>query len=535
MNKCQIKTQILKLAKILNQFSVDDILIMLDLEKQDAQEILSELEKDFLIKKIGESRYLYFKQNNFKQDVRSETQPIVCLFDNEEEIEIYEKSTTTIKRNIYKYIFLIKKTKGLVGKELTSCLSEIGKEYPQYSVSYGTFKRHQRQYLLGGLKALIPQYCKNNSFHKTDPEIYEYFKKLYLHPRKFSIVQCEKIIREDKRFLEAQMPSGAHLKRQLLKEYTKEKIKEMRNVDFALPELIKDPIKIENKKKPRNKLFVDYIDAIDFYFSSVEFTQKSAKRRTMIKSLCKNHLNPFFKNLKFIEITQEKINEFQKLKNKEGLSLSSISIYLSFLGFIVNSYSKEEKQFILRGRNKLGDFCYGKILTNEQVSSLLKTNSSIKLILMFIFSLGTNEAALLALDYEDIDFKEKTIKINKLLYKNNIEKYNCAYQRRFLKIPATLFNEIPKIKSGRIFNISSDSLDKEIAKLGLALNIKDLTYEDFIDTHVKILIDNKIQVNLISSNLGFGDIRDFLKKYKNIIPEATPELFDPLDLIQCTL
>jgi len=151
---------------------------------------------------------------------------------------------------------------------------------------------------------------------------------------------------------------------------------------------------------------------------------------------------------------------------------------------------------------------------------------------MFIFSLGINEAALLALDYEDIDFKEKTIKINKLLYKNKIEKYNCAYQRRFLKIPAKLFNEIPKTKSGRIFNISPDSLDKEIAKLALALNIKDLTYEDFIDTHVKILIDNKIQVNLISSNLGFGDIRDFLKRYKNIIPETTPELFDPLDLIQ---
>ncbi len=424
----------------------------------------------------------------------------------------------------------MKETSGLNRNELILALNKIGKEHPEYAVTYPTFIKKQRQYLEGGIKALIRKNDRGIQFNQIYNEVYEYFKQLYLNPKRFSIIYCVDLISKDEKFKYAQIPSSEYLKKRLLKEYSQEKIDTIRNAKFSLPEIVADNIekKMENEKIENNKLFEYYIDAIKFYFNTKKFKTKTAVQRCLLYSCVKNHLNPFFKDLRFKDITQQKINDFQKLKTKEGLSLVSISIILSFLSMITKKYSIDEKQFILRGRTKIGDFCCGKILSDEQIKLILGSNTDIKLIVMFAISLGINQAALLGLEYSDIDFQEKTIKINKMLYKGKIEKYNCHYQRRVLQIPKTLFDNIPKQESGRIFNILPNRVDDEITKLGKALKIRDLDYEDFIDTHVKKLIDNKIPISLISKNLGFGDIRNFIKRYGEFLPTTIPNDFDPL-------
>ena len=70
-----MKQKILKLIKILNKFTIDDILSMDDFEEQKVSEILSELENSGIINKISKEEYIYFP--NGKADRRYQTGCII--------------------------------------------------------------------------------------------------------------------------------------------------------------------------------------------------------------------------------------------------------------------------------------------------------------------------------------------------------------------------------------------------------------------------------------------------------------------------
>ena len=59
-----MKQKILKLIKILNKFTIDDILSMDDFEEKEVSEILSELENSGIINKISKEEYIYFPNGN---------------------------------------------------------------------------------------------------------------------------------------------------------------------------------------------------------------------------------------------------------------------------------------------------------------------------------------------------------------------------------------------------------------------------------------------------------------------------------------
>lgn len=547
MMKSQIKTQISKLAKGLNRFSINDISIMLDFTESEIKEALSELVEEDVIKKLGEKQYLYIKLKNNKELMQSknseklfkkitfETGKIknlnpIELFDKEEELKKYEAAPEWAKPRLIRYISLIKLTAGLRGRYLKMYLEQIGKLNPEFKASYSSLKRFDRLYREGGVSALIPNFGHNSNRTVLDLQMYEYFRELYLSPERFSLQKCVKIISENEKFKSAIIPSGATFKRVLYKEYKQNEVEQIRNRRIILPDLPKVEPKTEKviTNKKNQKTFSRYIDAVNYYLKSKRFSELDDNRKASQKGYFKNHLNPFFKKLNFDEITQDKVNEFQNLKIKEGLALTSISRFFALLSKITNLYSPYGKLFVLTGENKVGDIACPQALEIEQIKQILKGNDDKKLLLMFILSFGISQAEALGLEYEDIDFKLKTIKINKIFYRNKLEKYRCAYQLRKFIVHDTLLKRIPKNKTGRIFKFTPEELDNKIAEIGIKHEIATLNYDDFRNTHVKMLIDNNISINIISSNLAFNDIRDFIKKYQNFIPQKLPTDFDLL-------
>lgn len=542
MTELNLKSQVLKLAKGLSKFSIDDILIIIDEPKEQIQNILDELEQESAIKKIGDNQYLYFKitvnnnENNLHQekdieiDFQKEILP-VKLFKDENELVIYNSLPVSIQNKIYKYILIMKMTSGLVGQGLKDSLKKIGDENPAYKLSYTTFKIKQGLYLQNGIKGLIPTQDFGKRKRRFNQEIYEYFKKLYLHPRRFYVSKCIEIIRENEKFKDLPIPDGSTLKNYLRREYPLEEIKKARFCEISLPEIKDCKYKI-NRKIPKEIMFDYYIDAVNYYQNSEEYLNKNAQMKYVQNSIFKSHLNPFFSGLKFIEITDYKINDFRILKIKEGLSLTTVLRLLGLLSVITNKYASCEKQFEISRINQFRNFNCERVLSLEQIKKLLETDSKIKLILLFVLSLGLSQAEVLGLDYTDIDYEKRTIKITKFLYKGKIEKYRKLYQKRELHIPDTLFSEISKQQEGRIFNITTKELDDEITELGKVSNMEDLMYEDFITFYVYFLIENNIQVNLISQNLAYGDIRDFLKKYEKLVKNEELNKFDPLLMLK---
>ena len=55
-----MKQKILKLIKILNKFTIDDILSMDEFDEQELLDIISEFEKSGIINKISKSQYIYY-------------------------------------------------------------------------------------------------------------------------------------------------------------------------------------------------------------------------------------------------------------------------------------------------------------------------------------------------------------------------------------------------------------------------------------------------------------------------------------------
>ncbi len=545
--KSQIKMQISKLAKGLNRFSINDISIMLNFAEAEIKEALSELAEEDVIKKLGEKQYLYIKIKNTKELMQSknsekllkkitfETDKIrnakpIELFDKEEELKRYEAAPEWAKPRLIRYISLIKLTARLRGKYLQMYLEQIEKLNPEFKTSYASLKRFERLYREGGVNALIPNYAHNSNRTVLDLQMYEYFKELYLSPERFSLKKCLKLVSEDERFKYALIPSGITFRRILYKEYKREEVEQIRNRRIILPELPKPEQKVEivPKSKKTSKIFLKYIDAVNYYMKSKAFLNQDKNQKATQKSYFKVHLNPFFKKFNFDEITQEKANEFQNTKIKEGLALTSISRIFALLSKIINLYSPYGKLFVLTGENKVGDIFCSQALEIGQINQILKTKDDINLLLMLALSFGISQAEALGLEYEDIDFKLKTISINKIFYRNKLEKYRCAYQLRKFIVHDNLLKRIAKNKTGRIFEFTPEELDNKIVEIGIKHEIATLNYDDFRNTHVKMLVDNNISINIISGNLAFNDIRDFIKKYQNFIPQKLPNDFDLL-------
>ena len=114
-------------------------------------------------------------------------------------------------------------------------------------------------------------------------------------------------------------------------------------------------------------------------------------------------------------------------------------------------------------------------------------------------------------DYSDIDYENKTIKIDKILYNGSILKHRKIYRIRTLKLPAILLENLPIKKSGRIF-------EEEV--------IDD--YDILLNTHVKLLLDKNITINIIYKNIALHNINDFETRFGFLLPQKLEDNFEIL-------
>lgn len=97
---------------------------------------------------------------------------------------------------------------------------------------------------------------------------------------------------------------------------------------------------------------------------------------------------------------------------------------------------------------------------------------------------------------------ESTVKISNVKYKDKIENIRAKYRIRTLKLPTVLFDKIPKNKEGLIFK-----------------EVKINNFEMLLNTHIKLLLDKNVQINIISKNLGFYKLTDFENRYNFLLPQ----------------
>lgn len=497
-----MKQKLLKLAKILKRFTLDDVLSMEDFDEDKIKDIIEELLKENRIK-IYRNQYVYLQDAVEKPKTTSVNKTVINvdidiskqnpeeLFLNKEDLEFYNSNTFYNRKNIIKFLTLFHLTKGLGGENLRDYLKAIGERNPQYKCAYSTYHRYSKRYKELGIKALVAHHA---SIHtpKTmmEPEIYAAFKKHYLSPMKYSVdVAWRKTVEE---FPNDYVPAAVTLKRHLDLDYSQECISQMRATPIDLPSI--DPSK--------KTIFEKFIDAAKYQMQVFEnMNSDSARNR---KQWIKKFLIPAFGKFRIMDITKNDIILFQSKLIAEGYSQATIRRLISVLGIIIRRYSHNNTniQFLPRfGLPTLETEVYSK----KEIEEFKKKNCPE----LWIIALGVVPAELAVVRYEDIDFGRQTVKISKALFGDNEQVYRSKYRIRELKLPKALFEKLKRNGRGLVFGL-----------------VELLDFEKLMNTHIKLMLDKKVQVNIISKNLGYYNIKDFEQRYNFLLPQSLDEKFD---------
>ena len=588
MTKSQTKmsklaTQIQRLAKGLNKFTISNILQLIDANDLEIELALKELEEEFIIKKISDTEYLYSKIKSISSDIilnvnKPEffdkewlTLDEVCaitylkpvtvkrkcrkgeyeikfvkrgkfkdylinknslnldkkplqkffiddiispdkipqekviktrIFKNDAEQAYFDKLPLYAQKRVFKYITIFKLVGSLSGKALKDFLVKLKAEHPEYKTSYCRFMTYRKAYIKEGLKALVPKYGPKHCPSTCVPkDMYEKFKELYLSPNRYSLAKSVDMLVQFG-FEKDLIPSDKTFERLLLKEFDRAYITAVRNTPLELPELRQlEP----NYVPAKQSIYEKYIDAANAYSSHID---KSTKEIAICqKGYIKNHLNPFFKRYKISEITNEVIIKFQQEKLSQGFAIGSIKRFTSTLTDILKHNNTDIKRLNFTSNETLLPVTEQRILNKKEIEEIKRTNIP----KLWIICLGINIGELFALDYSNINFEDKTIKIDKILYKGTILKHRKQYKIRTLKLPAILLDTLQKEKTGRIFK--EEKIDD---------------YDILLNTHVKLLLDKNVTLNIIYKNLALHNINDFEIRFGFLLPQKLEDGFNIL-------
>lgn len=576
--------QIQKMAKGLNRFSISDVFqIFPDVNEKEIYQILNFLEKELLIKKISETEYLYVKFKNIspeiadnileektsewltidevckmtgqkKETVRRKCKNKIyeskfirngknkeyfvlksCISKNKQRSPVVERFLQTLgepqkytkvslekfnrfkdmeekrffeslppyaQRFIYKYLTVLRLAGNLRGKELREYLKKLGKNYPKYKMAFSSYMRYFRRYAIYGIKGLEPRAQKFEHKSCIPEDMYEEFKKIYLAPNKYSVEKTIRIL-EQMGYDKMSMPCSKTFKRQLYKEYSREEIEAIKKAPIILLEDNENDYSKAEGTRINEPIYEKYIDAAQTYFEKLENDySNTAKSR---KGIILNHLNPYFKNLNINQITQGHIQEFENAKLAEGYTPSSVKRITTTLTAIMRMNNTDYGHLMFTYKDLILPPTEQNCLSEEEIEKL-KANLTAEL---WILALGIKVAELLALDYKDIDYENKSVNINKAYMNGTIQKYRKFYKKRQLKMPDILFKTLLPNGRGLIFK------DVEIKNPSVLLN-----------THVKLMLDKKVPLNIISKLLGFQNLNEFDAVFGFLLPQELEDGFE---------
>ena len=587
-----LTSQIQKLAKGLNKFSLSDILQLVPEKEKTVNNVLKDLEAESVIKKVSGTEYLYTKIREILPNVTKQNMPTishtfsdnqwltmdeVCELTGElretvrrkckrqtyvskytkkgrfkeylinknsiditkikasskrfsfsfENINALPKDTSTTfekikvfrsdkeqeyfnslppyaQKFVFRYITAFKLAGKLKGAALIKFLKKLADEHPEYKVNYSSYMKNLHLYATGGLKAIVPKYGKSSNKTCIPPDMYEKFKELYLAPNKYSIKKVVAMLK-NYGYEEGIIPHYRSFERLLHKEYTVQYIETIKNTPVILPDLEANSFPEKRSRKKNSPIHSRFIDAAQAFLESIEnsYTEIDISRRGYIA----NHLNPYFKNLDINKLTQENIDEFQSIKIAEGYTASSIKRFLSTLTLIMKTNNTNYNHLTFSHKNSLLPPAEKGYLSKNEIENI-KRNSLAEL---WILVLGINPAELLALDYEDIDTKTRLINIDKAFVNNKICKHRKFYKMRKLLMPRILFEKFNLKRTGRIFK-----------------DINITNYNQLLNTHVKLLLDKNVHLNIISKNIGMQSLNEFEIRFNFLLPQKLDDNFEIL-------
>lgn len=557
--------KLLKLAKNLNKFSFDELLIISEEGEDVVQAFLNESVENNNIRQVSEGQFVFISlPDKLKKPIKNKPKSVNKTFNpksiediinpltQKKEYEIFMNEPEYSQRKILKYLLVFKAAKDLKGNALINFIKIWNRRYPDYQTSPTSFILNKKRYLKDGIEGLLKPKPYNSNKSAIPDDLYYRFRELYLSPKGFSADQCLVIIRQENPDLEFIVPSRKSFSRRLSKEFSASEVDYYRTMPIEMPEFIKKPEDVLEKTQAKNPLIKRFKEAGKHFLKSDYCKNLKPSTYLSYKGYVENQLTPYFYKTPLNDITEEKVNEFKHSMLNEGLSTSTVNKYIDILIIIVNTYSNKNKlPDSIKFNNERNYYQDMRILEVDEVKKLLQTAKScypdFYPLLLTAVSTGMTRGELLALTWQDVLWEERKIRVKKSLYKGEIVRHRAKNSVRNIDVSEDLItvlkdwqNVCVKGKCNFIFSNSGgeatdpdNMIKRRFMPVVKKTSIPPIRFIDLRDIYASLLIRQNLPLIYIQEQLGHSSPQVTAERYKQLINSQKIVLVNILKPLVC--
>ena len=285
---------------------------------------------------------------------------------------------------------------------------------------------------------------------------------------------------------------------------------------------------------------IAFTTLVNHYKEDMRTRLKESTARTREFTI-NTHILPYFRDFTMDQITPGDVRRWQNeiLKKKYAQTYASTinKALVTLLNHAVRYYGLSQNPASLAG--SIGSKKTEKemnILTLDQFNELIEKvdHIEIKTVLIILFYTGIRLGELQALTWNDIDFENKKINVNKtyarIKKKDLITSPKTRKSIRTVSIPSIVVQAIQEYKNSlyepknRVFKISRTSIRDTLTKLTKELGFNHVRIHDLRHSHASLLINNGINILAISERLGHDSINTTLETYSHLYPKSSREV-----------
>lgn len=264
-----------------------------------------------------------------------------------------------------------------------------------------------------------------------------------------------------------------------------------------------------------------------------------------------NSINDFMGNCKASEVDYQLVIRFVDKLRKEKKSNKTINNNIVLLKSIFN-YAKNNDILVKNPIEKV------KKLQNKQIEMNFLKLDDIKLLLekcktekkytryypllyTAIFT-GMRRGEILALTWHDVDFKHKTIRVNKSVYKNTVVDPKTLASNRKVDMTNELCQVLQEHKKNRNkvttlvfpnkegkFMDPDNLVERFFKKLTGDCGLYSIRWHDLRHTYVSLLIAAGVPIKYIQSQVGHSSIQVTMDRYGHLLPDVNTQAVSALE------
>ncbi|MBT2576823.1 site-specific integrase [Bacillus sp. ISL-8] len=286
-----------------------------------------------------------------------------------------------------------------------------------------------------------------------------------------------------------------------------------------------------------------FAQVADSYFDWYSQRRKQSSTLT-IQNVIYNHLLPEFKKIKIDYITAKHVMIYQNkiINNYSAEFLKKIHTTLSAIfNFAIKFHGLTHNPARIAGNfekesNKRMNFW--EFAEFKQFIAVVD-DPMYKAFFSTLYYSGARKGELLALTWEDINFEEKIININKTDFNRIITQPKTKASNRIIMLPTLVIRLLKNLKEhatltapvkddyvvfGTFYtSLATSTLQQNFKKYINIAQVKNIVLHEFRHSHASYLINKGVSPLVVAQRLGHSDVATTLNTYSHLYPSKQAE------------